>query len=155
MARILTAHHYNVAYALGAFQQLSSTWRTAVRMAFGFIVVTVMATYLGAWLAFRSDLRRSRKDLGILRHFGFSAQQVARIYHMKFRGMFLTCAGSMALYTLVAGTFMFRLPWYACAVLASASAACVGLLSMALARAARKTAVLQLPHLLRLSNEME
>jgi len=155
VARILTAHHYNVAYALGAFQQLSSTWRTAARMAFGFILVTVVAMYLGAWLAFRSDLRRSRKDLGILRHFGFSAQEVARIYHLKFRGMFLTCAGSTALYTLVAGALVFRLPWYACVVLACAVAACVGLMSMANASAARKTAALHLPHLLRFSKEME
>jgi len=155
VASILAAHHDNVAYALGVFQQLSSTWRSGARLAVGFIAVILMATCLSAWLAFRGDLRRSRTDLGILRHFGFSSREVARIYHLRFQRTFLVCAGFTAVYTLVAGALLFRLPAYACVALACVGAGFVGLVSMALARAARKTAAIQLVHLLRFSKEME
>lgn len=154
-ARILSAHHYNVAYTLGSFQGFSSTFRAAHWMGLGFVLVTVIGLYAGAWLAFRSDLRRSRKDLGILRHFGFSVQEAARIYHYKFRGMFLLCAGSAVLYTCVAGVWVVRLPWYACGALACFIAACVGFMDMANAWAARQTAALDLAYLLRFSKEVD
>ncbi|AEJ42201.1 hypothetical protein [Alicyclobacillus acidocaldarius] len=151
----MTHPGYDTVYTFRAFQQLSSTLQTSSWMALVFTMLVAAGTYAGIWLFFRNDLRRGRKDMGILRHLGYSPSEVVSVYRRKLRALFLTCMASACLYTLVGGIVLFRLSWTACALLACVIAAFVGLMEVGNTRAVRKTAMLDIADLVRFSKEEE
>ncbi|WP_206830250.1 hypothetical protein [Alicyclobacillus fructus] len=155
VARALAGRGYDTVYTFRAFQQLSSTLQTSSWMALVFTMLVAAGTYAGIWLFFRNDLRRGRKDMGILRHLGYSPSEVVSVYRRKLRALFLTCMASACLYTLVGGIVLFRLSWTACALLACVIAAFVGLMEVGNTRAVRKTAMLDIADLVRFSKEEE
>jgi len=101
MVRTLSDMGFGVHYILKAFDDLAASVRTtAVLMS-----ILTLAVFLGAAayivLSFNACLRIQQKDMGILKHFGYSTADLEGIYSIGINHVFLRAGLVVAAYTLI------------------------------------------------------
>lgn len=91
-AEKIEKRNYDVAYTLQAFDDLpGSVGRTSL-MLFAVAVMAYIVSIVILAASYFSQFRGLQKDMGILRHMGFSAKQVRSIYSSNISGIMLPAA---------------------------------------------------------------
>lgn len=99
---------YASSYTLRAFDDIAGSLRTSALVGLAGIVAIFLGCAAYVLLTFNSYLRVSHSDLAILKHFGFTDSQVARMYASRAGAVFTLIGGVVAVCVTALGAFLLR-----------------------------------------------
>lgn len=107
-AKKLRTAGYDVSYTLQAFDNMSSTIGKSARMLLIVAVVAYLAAALILLAGFYTNFRHLQKDMGMLRHMGFSPGQVRSFFSGRITGTAAASALFDAVFAAAASFFLAR-----------------------------------------------
>lgn len=106
IAKRLEEHGYHVRYTFKAFHDFTLSLRNTAVIAslLSIIIVMIAAAYL--IFSFRAYLQVQQKDMGILKQYGYSSENIKSIYSYNIFHIFKNAATIIFLYSIVIGMYL-------------------------------------------------
>nr|MBP3598903.1 hypothetical protein [Eubacterium sp.] len=102
-AQALLDDNYLLNYTFEAFDSLSDSLKKS-SVFFVVLVILLLATSgINVYLSFCSYLQMQQKDMGILKFYGYSKEQLYNIYKQNINVVFVICFGALLVYLLLLG----------------------------------------------------
>lgn len=104
IASLLEKNYYQLVYSLSAFDSFSEDYKNASIFVTMFVVLFVLIASIHVILSFKSYIKLQQKDMGILKHLGYSIRDISIIYRRNINHMFMKLTIGIVLYTCFIGS---------------------------------------------------
>jgi hypothetical protein len=108
IAKVIADIGYNPSYALNAFDNLTTSLQTSKIIGFIVMFAFFIITIINMNNAYDMYLRNSQKDIGILKHYGYSEKMILSIYMKNFRNILYMTFGIISALTVVAAFLLMK-----------------------------------------------
>ncbi|MBP3222368.1 MAG: hypothetical protein J6M18_00365 [Actinomycetaceae bacterium] len=110
MGKVLEAQGHSITYALGAFDDVVGDVNKALIVGFVLIVLFLLIGGLLLFINARAYIRLSRRDIGLLLHYGYTRKHITRLYRRNIVRIFLY-ATLFPLLIVVVSSYIFLTKW--------------------------------------------
>lgn len=103
VAESLTESGFDTAYTLKAFDDLAGSLRSSTIASLLAVLAIFMGCAVYITMSFNSYMNLAHRDMGILRHLGYSSERVRRLFARRVARTSAIVGGGVVLYTIVIG----------------------------------------------------
>lgn len=108
IAEIINDLGFNTNYTFKSFENFSNSISNTVLIASILICIILLITSINIILSFNSYYKMQRKDIGILKQFGYSQNVIYKIYSRTLNLTFLIIMTVIIIYTIFIGMFFIK-----------------------------------------------
>ncbi len=101
VANSLRNNNYEINYVLGAFEDLQSSLKQSYMIYAALLIFILMITGVNSILSFKAYLHSMQKDMGILKHYGYTCSQVYHIYISLIINPYIKIVSLVSIYTFI------------------------------------------------------
>lgn len=156
VANSLQDSSYEVKYVLSAFDDLQGSLNNTYNIYGLLLIFILLTTTINIILSFRGYLINMQKDMGILRHYGYSPKRVYNIYRMTIINPYIKVVLIMSIYILIISLLVLKFDfWKICILTLALILFLIGIILAILLQMLKKICAKEIINLLKKSKEVE
>lgn len=108
IAKLLNKNKYETNYTFKAFDNFSQSMKVTQAVVLCMLLMVLGITSINSYLSFKSYIQLQRKDMGILKHYGYDNSDIYRIYSFIVNSIFTKIVLAVILVTMIAGVMVLK-----------------------------------------------
>lgn len=108
VAKAVSEDGYNTNYTFKAFDNFDESMKATLLISVMLIVLITVVTGLSSLYSFKAYLKVQKKDMGILKHYGYTAGEIQKIYSRNVNKVFIFVAAAAIAFSMVLAVIMLR-----------------------------------------------